>query len=189
MSSRLDRRIKYTRLALKESFIKLMQEKPVTKITIKEVCELADINRSTFYSHYADLYDLLNQIEDEIIEDLNQTLSAYNYTKNEEAIQMTEKLLEYLVKNRESSQTLFSEHGNPAFQKKVMMLAHRHLIKFFISDATTLPFNAEYLSIYIANGSIHVIQHWLKNGLKESPKEIAELVISLANEGLSSFQK
>lgn len=168
--------------------MKLMQEKPVTKITIKEVCELADINRSTFYSHYTDLYDLLNQIEDGIIEDLNQTLSSFNYTKNEEAIQMTETLLEYLVKNNESSQTLFSEHGNPEFQKKVMMLAHRHLINFLITDRNNLSFNAEYLSLFIVNGSIHVIQHWLKNGLQESPKEIAELIITLADRGLSPFQ-
>ncbi|GAE25357.1 transcriptional regulator [Halalkalibacter wakoensis JCM 9140] len=189
MSSKLDRRIKYTRLALQESFIKLMQEKPLTKITIKEVCELADINRSTFYSHYKDLYDLLNQIEDGIIEDLNQTLSSFNHTKNEEAIQMTETLLEYLVKNHESSQTLFSENGNPEFQQKVMMLAHQHLLNVLNADKQNLPINAEYLSLYIVNGSIHVIQHWLKNGVKESPKEIAELIITLANEGLSPFQQ
>ncbi|WP_332631418.1 TetR/AcrR family transcriptional regulator [Halalkalibacter flavus] len=188
MSSKIDRRIKYTQMVLKESFIKLMKEKPLTSITIKEVCELADINRSTFYSHYKDLYDLLHQIEDGIIEDMNETLSACNYTKNEEAIQMTEKLLEYLVKNRESCQTLFSEHGNPTFQKKVMSLAHRHSLKSLMADRINLPYNAEYLSLYIVNGSIHLVQHWLKNGLKEPPKEIAELLISLANKGLSSLQ-
>ncbi|WP_216830303.1 TetR/AcrR family transcriptional regulator [Alkalihalobacterium elongatum] len=189
MSSKLDRRIKYTQLALKESLMKVMQEKPLTKITIKEVCELADINRSTFYSHYTDLYDLLNQIENTIIEDMNKTLSLYNYTKNEEAIEMTEKLLEYIVQNRESCQMLFSEYGNPNFQKKVMMVAHKHLLKSLIADNKDFPFNPEYLSMFIANGSIHIVQHWLKNGLKESPKEMAKLMITLATEGLSPFQQ
>ncbi|WP_096188008.1 TetR/AcrR family transcriptional regulator [Evansella halocellulosilytica] len=188
MSEKLDRRKKYTRKVLKESFIQRMQEKPLSSITIKEVCELADINRSTFYSHYKDLYDLLYQIEDDIIEDLNQTLSAYNYTKNEEAIQMTEKLLEYLLKNQESSQTLFSEHGNPTFQKKVMMLVHTHIIKSLEIDPKNTPYNSEYLSLYVANGSILVVQHWLKNGLKESPKEMAELITNLASKGVSAFQ-
>ncbi|KHF41650.1 TetR family transcriptional regulator [Halalkalibacter okhensis] len=189
MSTKLDRRIKYTQMVLKESFMKLLKQKPLTNITIKELCELADINRSTFYSHYKDLYDLLYQIEDGIIEDMNQTLSSYNYTKNEEAIQMTEKLLEYIVKNSESCQTLFSEHGNPTFQKKVMMLAHQHLLKSLIQDKHFIPVNIEYLSLFIANGSIHLVQHWLKNGLKESPKEMAELMINLATKGLSSFQQ
>ncbi len=188
MSSSLDRRKKYTRLVLKESFMNLLQEKPITSITIKELCELADINRSTFYSHYRDLHDLLSKIEDNIIEDLNETLYAYNYTKNEEAIQMTEKLLEYLAENRATFQILFSEHGNPTFQKKVMMVAHTHLLKSLNGKKKNIPFNSEFLSIYIANGSIHVVQHWLKHELKESPKEIAEIITKLANNGLSSFQ-
>ena len=188
MGSKLDRRKKYTRLVLKESFIKRMQEKPLASITIKEVCELADINRSTFYSHYKDLFDLLSQIEDEIIEDLNQTLSSYNYTKDDEAIQMTEKLLEYIAENHESCQTLFSENGDPAFQKKVIMLAHTHLLKSLVADTSEVTFNTEYVSLYIANGSIDVVQNWLKNGLKESPKEMAELIIKLATKGVSAFQ-
>jgi len=119
---------------------------------------------------------------------LSQTLSAYNYTKNEEAIQMTERLLLYLVDNQKSAQILFSEHGDPTFQKKVMMLAHSHILESLMVDPNKLPINSEYLSIYIANGTVHVIQQWLKTGLIESPKEIAELIIKLANNGLSSFQ-
>ncbi|MCT8136980.1 TetR/AcrR family transcriptional regulator [Anaerobacillus sp. CMMVII] len=188
MSSKLDRRKKYTRQVLKESLIKLMQEKPFTRITIKEVCESADINRSTFYSHYTDLYDFLYQIEDELIEDMNHTLSSYNYTKNEETLEMIEKLLEYFSENRESSQTLFGEHGDPTFQKKVMMLAQTHLLKYLSVESNTIPYNPEYLSLYTTNGSIHVVQEWLKNGLKESPKEMAILITKLANNGLSSFQ-
>ncbi|WP_338066827.1 TetR-like C-terminal domain-containing protein [Evansella clarkii] len=188
MGSKLDRRKKYTRLVLKESFIKRMQEKPISAITIKEVCSLADINRSTFYSHYTDLYDLLAQIEDEIIADLNETLSTYNYTKDEEAIQMTEKLLEYIADNQESCQTLFSENGDQAFQKKVIMLAHDHLLKSLGEEKGQAPAYPEYVSLFIANGSIHIVQSWLKNGLKESPKEIAELVIKLATKGVSGFQ-
>ncbi|MBU9720188.1 MULTISPECIES: TetR/AcrR family transcriptional regulator [Bacillaceae] len=187
MIEKLDRRQKYTRKVLKESFIKRMQEKPLSAITIKEVCESADINRSTFYSHYKDIYDLAFQIEDNIIEDISATLSAYNYSKNEEALQMTEKLLEYIAENRDSCQTLFSEHGDPRFQKKVMMLAHTHLLKTLEVENTNVPYNSEYLSLYIANGSIHVVQHWLKSGMKESPKEIAELITKLAKRGLSSF--
>ncbi|SES12358.1 DNA-binding transcriptional regulator, AcrR family [Salipaludibacillus aurantiacus] len=188
MSSKLDRRKKYTRLVLKESFIKRMQEKPLSTITIKEVCELADINRSTFYSHYKDLYDLLTQIEDKIIEDLNETLTSYNYSEDEEAIRMTEKLMEYIAENHESCQTLFSEHGDPDFQKKVIMLAHTHLLNSLKEDQVAAPYNSEYLSLFIANGSIHVVQNWLKNGLKESPEEIAELIIKLATRGVSGLQ-
>ncbi|WP_025025937.1 TetR/AcrR family transcriptional regulator [Caldalkalibacillus mannanilyticus] len=187
MSVKIDRRKQYTRMVLKDSFIKLLQEIPLANITIKGVCEHADINRSTFYSHFTDLYDLLHQVEDDIIEDLNQALSTYSYSIEEENYQMIEKVLEYLVENRESCETLFSEHGAPSFQRKVMMLAHTHFNKLWTVESNTLPHNVEYLSQYIVNGSIHVIQIWLKNGSKESPKEMAELIQKLANRGLSSF--
>ncbi|MBU9712311.1 TetR/AcrR family transcriptional regulator [Evansella tamaricis] len=189
MSAKLDRRKKYTRQVLKESFIKKLKEKPFSSITIKEICDYADINRSTFYSHYSDLKNLLNQIEDNIISDLNKTLSDYNHTKNEEAIQMIEKLLEYLAENRESSQTLFSEHGDPTFQKRVMQLAQNHMLKSLEGEGSNqTTFNSEYLSIYIVNGSIHVVQHWLKNGLKESPKDIAEMIANISFKGFSAYK-
>ncbi|WP_338121479.1 TetR-like C-terminal domain-containing protein [Halalkalibacterium halodurans] len=101
---------------------------------------------------------------------------------------MTENLLVYIANNRESCQTLFSEYGDPSFQKKVMMLAHDHVIKTPLVGKHTKPDISEYVSLYIVNGSIHIVQSWLKNGLKQSPKEMAELIIKLGNRGLSSFQ-
>ena len=55
-----NQRVKLTRQLLQNSLIELMQEKPIAKTTIKEICETADINRSTFYLYYADQYALLN---------------------------------------------------------------------------------------------------------------------------------
>ena len=63
----MDRRIAKTKILLENSLIKLMIEKGFDKISIKDLCEEADINRGTFYLHYKDKYDLLEQKEDEIL--------------------------------------------------------------------------------------------------------------------------
>lgn len=63
-----DRRVKYTLLALRGSLLELMREKDVSRITVKELCERADVNRGTFYAHYASPADLLEQIEQELLE-------------------------------------------------------------------------------------------------------------------------
>ena len=52
-----DRRIRITKKAIKESLIELLQEYPIAKISVKMICESADINRSTFYAHYNDQSD------------------------------------------------------------------------------------------------------------------------------------
>ena len=66
-NEKTDRRARYTRMVLKESLIELLKEKRISNISIKEICERADINRSTFYSHYQDQYDLMHQVEQEVL--------------------------------------------------------------------------------------------------------------------------
>ena len=59
----MDRRIEKTKLAIKNAFMELRSKKSLEKITVKELCELAYINKSTFYSHYDDIYALSNAFE------------------------------------------------------------------------------------------------------------------------------
>lgn len=71
-----DARVRYTQHVLKESFLKLLKKKPVNKITVKEVCELSGLNRSTFYSHYSDCFALMEAIEDELLYDFEKALAG-----------------------------------------------------------------------------------------------------------------
>ena len=70
MATKNNRRTVITRKILKESLLELMQAKSISKITIKEICELSDMSRFTFYLHYQDQFELLEDIEKEV---LNQT--------------------------------------------------------------------------------------------------------------------
>lgn len=63
MNHKTDRRVKYTKTALREALVTLMQDRHISQITVKALCDLADVNRSTFYAHYTDPYDLLGQVE------------------------------------------------------------------------------------------------------------------------------
>ena len=63
----MDIRIEKTKTAIHNTFLELRSKKPLEKITIKELCEKAQINKSTFYSHYKDIYDLSDQLETEVV--------------------------------------------------------------------------------------------------------------------------
>ena len=188
-NSKLDRRKKYTRMVLKESLMQVLKKKPIKQVTVKEICEEADINRSTFYSHYSDQYDLLNQIEEEFIHDMNETLTMYNQNKDEEAVQMTEKLLEYVAGNSDVCRTLFSENGDASFKKRVMLIASNHTVKSLIFDNKLDPQVLEYASLFTVSGSVSVIENWLETGMEKSPKELAQIFVKLTNKGLDSFVK
>ncbi|WP_416151666.1 TetR/AcrR family transcriptional regulator [Salipaludibacillus sp. HK11] len=189
MNSKLDRRKKYTRMVLKESLMKLLKVKSISTVTVKEICALADINRSTFYSHYQDQFDLLNQIEEEIIEDMNETLTAYNFNQDEETLKMIEKIVEYVAENSDVCSTLFNEHGDSSFKKRIMKVASEHTVKNALSIYPIDSEISEYVSIFAISGSIHLLENWLKNGMDKPPKEMAELISNLTNKGLSYLQE
>ena len=71
---KLDARKRYTQMILKQSFLKLLKEKPVNKITVKELCQLSQINRATFYTNYSDCFALLESIENELIDEFEKFL-------------------------------------------------------------------------------------------------------------------
>ncbi|MFI8685986.1 TetR/AcrR family transcriptional regulator [Rossellomorea sp. NPDC077527] len=188
MNSKMDRRKKYTRMVLKDSLLKLLQDKTISSITIKEICETADINRSTYYAHYANQYELLEEIEEEFIEDLTVTLGQYNFSKEEEALQMTEKLFEYLAEKRGICETLLSENTDMYFLKKGMVITHEFIFKNWHTDDRIDQETYDYINMFMVSGSIHVIKNWLENGMDKSPGEMAGILHRFINRGLSGVK-
>lgn len=178
---RQDRRTKYTRMVLQDSLIELMKEKPIAKITIKELCEKADINRTTFYAHYTDQYDLLQKIGEETLSWLKETAVALmNDLEEDEMLRLLEGIFEYLAQNSNHLQVLMSEQGDIDFQNRLFTLIYQLC---GIQPANGDQGNAgakELYFIFAVTGSVGLIRHWLKNGLKESPGEIAKVIHEVA---------
>ncbi|MBQ8781689.1 MAG: TetR/AcrR family transcriptional regulator [Oscillospiraceae bacterium] len=73
----MDIRIRKTQRSIYNAFIELRSKKPLERITIKELCEKAQINKSTFYVYYSDIYDLSEQIENEIITSVIKSIGSH----------------------------------------------------------------------------------------------------------------
>ena len=63
-----------TESRIRQAFTALLVEKPIQRITVKELCQKARVNRSTFYAHYVDIYDLLAKLEEDMVEDFQRAL-------------------------------------------------------------------------------------------------------------------
>jgi hypothetical protein len=184
-----DRRVKYTKMVIRNSLIKFMKEKPITKITVKELCDDADINRATFYAHYQDQYDLLHQVEEDIIENIHQQLSGYDF-QNSDLVQleMIENILVYIEDNAELFAILLNNsNGDMNFQQEVIkIIGEQHFIPILGKDTFSIE-DAEYIFHFLASGSVGIIQMWLAGNMKKSAKEIAQLILKAAANGRSSF--
>jgi AcrR family transcriptional regulator len=183
-----DRRVKYTKQALRDSLIALLQKKPIEKVSIKEICEAADINRSTFYAHYTDQYDLLSQIERELLRDLNAYLDSYNFKELEaESFQTMNHIFEYIVENAELCGIILGENGDLAFQKEIMTIVQRQCMREWRGKNAVDEGLLEYAMIFIVNGSIGVVQKWLQTDMRASTREMAEFVLSFSYRGLAAL--
>ena len=109
-----NRRSQYTRTALRKALLGLMLEKPVNRITVKELCSAADINRGTFYAHYASPEQLLAQVENEFYLDLLNEVASFQQADDVERI--FTKALYALLERRELASV-----GKAAYCLRVML--------------------------------------------------------------------
>lgn len=176
-----NRKTRYTRMVLQDSLIELMKEKPISKITIKELCEKADVNRTTFYAHYSDQYDLLRKIEDEVLLWLKEAIiSVMGKTDKSGTIEVLERICQYFVENSRHLQVLMSEQGDIDFQKELFTLIYQQCgMSSPAPENTGLGMNEDGF-IFIVNGSVGLIRHWLKNGFTKSAKDMAETIYDMA---------
>lgn len=158
-----ERIINQTKQLLKVSLMELLADKPLAKITVKELCEKADINRTTYYKYYIDIYDQMDKIENEIIADMLEKLDAItveNVNDRKNRLIVITKILEYIESRREEFTTLL-EKSELNFQHKLLSVIGGKI--FDKLNAHNQKNAVRY--IYIVNGSYGIIREWLKGDI------------------------
>ena len=125
MENNIDRRVMRTKTLLIHSLSTLMKQKNIKDITVKELCELADINRGTFYLHYKDIYDLVEQIENELFQEFESILMSYTIDDiSRRPKQLLTDVCKFLDENRDICSALLGDNGDINFAQK-----HRGFIR------------------------------------------------------------
>ena len=170
-----DARIRYTRMVIEDCFLALLQEKPVSKVTVTELCQMAQINRATFYKHYLDIPDLLEKTEEKL---LDQIRTFYQNTQDIE--QAFLDLMIYLKSNVQRYMVLGSAYGDPSLMSKTFELCMRE--SAFMTNSNLPELNDQQQNLlhhYLSYGIGGVLQNWIQNGLQQTPEEMTKLVFSL----------
>ncbi|MCF0149083.1 MAG: TetR/AcrR family transcriptional regulator [Clostridium sp.] len=183
-----DRRIRKTRDILKKSLIALMKEKNISSITVKELCEKADINRGTFYLHYKDVFHMLDEIEKELFEEFQNMILSHKISPEKiETKPILKDIYTFIADNRDFCIVILCKRGDMGFIKKIVSVIYE---KGYSDWSNILKKNDKdlfdkYYS-FILFGVIGLIDHWLNNGLKESVDYMATLTENIIINGLKS---
>ena len=174
-----DPRVRYTRMIIQTAFLELLQQKPVNKITVREICEKAEINRSTFYKHYQDCYDLLDKMKDEALQQFDEMLAGMK----ELGVKATmTAILQMLKDNTVLFRAFRRQGGEHSFTNQLAGRCFAYM-DMQISVRPALGWDEGQKGIvysYLTGGAAAIIEYWLRNGCEEPPEQIADMTLELS---------
>lgn len=180
-----DARVRYTKMVIVQNFIKLLRQKPINKITVKEICDLAEINRATFYKHYLDVYDLLEKIESQFLAEL---LSKLRSGENNTAKDMLSFIMISFKAEDDTYKAICSDNGDPAFPSKIFEACHDISLSDSVLESKKLrPEQKEWAYRFVTNGCNGVLTQWIAGGMKEPVSDVADFAEVLINNALSNL--
>lgn len=176
-----DARVRYTLNIIQDVFLELLKEKPLSKITVKEICDKAEINRGTFYKHYQDVYDLMDHLETSALDQFRELLSV---SEEKGSYSGLITLLTFLQAHRELIESLSGSIDNSHFTSRLADTCTQYALSHLNENNFMNNPQKKYVYSYIAGGTSSLISHWLQNGTNESPQQIAETIDFLNKECL-----
>lgn len=180
-----DRRVRRTRKRLQAALAALLREKDLKDITVRELTELADVNRGTFYTHYKDLYDMREQVEQELFQQLTEVLSAYDVGNSRGSLRpILTAVFRFILENQELFATILGG-GEALFFSRLQRLIYDMYLREWngFYDLGSASGTNYYLEFVVA-GVVGLVRAWAQGGMAESTEDMAALAEQMIVSGL-----
>ena len=145
MEKKTDRRIRKTKQQLQEGFIHLRKSKSIKDITVKELCELTDLNRGTFYLHYKDIYDLLEDVvsteSKKVIEEDGNSKTFYD-----ECVRAFDVMMKY----KNALLHIYNSRSRSVIEKYLMAVTPNFIRRFVTLNSENIEINEKNI-IFISS--------------------------------------
>lgn len=167
-----DRRIRKTEKQLLDGLTYLMETKSINDITVRELADIVDINRSTFYLHYQDIYDMIEHIENDLIEKFTDALGPKvnpniisAASQEEEFLKIMKSIFNLLLENRTICKALLGHNGDIKFVNKISKIVSDRIqyILNLVASKKYSDTDLELVESYFVAGCIGLVQHWLND--------------------------
>lgn len=173
----VDRRVLKTKRAIRNAFAKLMTEKDINDITIIELAEAADINRKTFYNYYSGVYQVVEDIESDILKSYNELLGNVEFKEYMEApFAMFDRFSQLINMDPEFFGYLLSMNGNINLITRIMNLLKEKTCEVMVTQLAIEQYRAEVMIDFVLSGMLSVYQHWLASDQTTPLEEISKII-------------
>lgn len=177
MNTKNNIKAKITHQNIKNAFICLCQSKDAEKISIREICEKAGINRSSFYLHFEDIYALIDELLDDMICSIKVILAEGLKEGHKPLKEVFTDLIIYLRDNQSFLTSCF--RGNRIPTEKLDITKEEPFNNEMMKYGRELGYTEKEVRlhfVFFASGFTALIEEWFKNGCKESPEYLSDFL-------------
>lgn len=181
-----DRRVRRTKKLLTQALTQLLGEKQINEITVKELTELADMNRGTFYLYYRDVFDMLEKIEVGMFEKMENIIASH---ENEDVTKTTEPILldlfTFIGENQEMCRVLLSPNGDMNFLHRLYEAIRERSLEIWKDQMGSLGEKEfDYRYSFVIFGCAGMIRAWVNRNCQETDMQMAELADRMIRRGI-----
>lgn len=183
---RTDRRVAKTRRAIRNAFVRLLTEKSLEKITIKEIAQTADVDRKTVYNYYDGVYDILDELENELAERFENVVESLEYSVGNPL-----KVFEALTNMLNGDLELYGRLMQVGSQTRLIEKIGKYLrekVRGAIARKEGLSLEKTELAVeYVTEGMFSAYRYWFHSERKQSLEEFSREVGKLVLSGIAAF--
>ncbi len=174
-----------TAVKMDDALVVLLEQKEFSDISIMDICEKAGVNRSTFYAHYENLYDLLKETQERAVSEFFQTLSSTvgvadisRMSADELIFISPQYLVPYLTfvkKNRRLYEVYNNSNAFPIGEMDKQLI-EKVFVPIYAKNGVTDKKIVEYMSRYFISGLNAITMEWVKRGCEDDILFICEVI-------------
>lgn len=169
-----DRRIAKTKQALRDAFVKLLKTQSLNDITVAELCRTANIDRRTFYNHYNNVNEIIDEIDDIALQILEDAVHGIPINTKEFFDQFTK----IMQTNLDYYEVIVTDRSFYELEYRCKKMLREALIEYYTVHSTVDPLHLEYMAEYCASGIMSVYTHWIRHGRKLPVDELSTLAFT-----------
>jgi AcrR family transcriptional regulator len=182
MADTKDRRTTRTKKSLRTALFQLLEKKDISRITVTDLADKADVGRGTFYLHYTDAFDMLDKLENELMEELSYlTVPTQEGWSLDTLLTHMETIWKHIYDHADSFELLANNRNGVRFMGKFKIYCEKLILKPIIKNKHSLE--EEYTASYIISGVLGLFQKWMENGMPITPEKLAQIARGILKPG------
>jgi AcrR family transcriptional regulator len=184
-----DRRYVKTEERILQAMTDLLRMRKFDKITVTDICKLAHVSHSSFYAHFSSKQDLVKKYEARLLHDTTNDIASHDAVPLRDVLV---RRLQFLNDKGELIALLLSKNGSPEIQRQLeedFIENFKHIVLPRMNVTIRTEVGERYLSVFLANAMLGVIQEWIDSGRKETPERLAHLLESILGATLGGTRK